>query len=164
MNSPEVKLFLSLQPSDLAKYPIWEFIIDNEADDVSVFPVTQLPVVKMTGRIAGTRVRLANGQWVWSTILNFDVNSPEKNEHLLQLRLERHEKWFDLARYWDLDYHANGPDALSQFLELSKDEIFPITYDLTPYVVRDRAPLVGKVPMEPRERLPDQQIIRLALP
>jgi hypothetical protein len=69
-----------------------------------------------------------------------------------------------LARYWDLDYEKNGPDALAQFLGLSKPEIFLISYDLTAYVTGEHSVLVGNVLMEPRLRLPEDEIIRLAVP
>jgi hypothetical protein len=164
MSEPNTKLFLSLQVSDLEKFPVWQFIIDHEADEVSVFPVMELPVAEMTGKVAGVRVRLANGQLVWSTILHFDARNSRKNEHLLTLRLERDGRWFELVRYWDLRYETGGPGALAEFLGLSREEIFPISYDLTPYAQGDHDALVGTVPSEPRERLSEDEIIRLAVP
>jgi hypothetical protein len=164
MNEPQTKFFHSLQVSDFERYPVWEFIIDHEADEVSAFPIAELPVADLTGRVVGTRVRLANGQLVWSTILHFDAKNSYRNEQLLKLRFERSGGWFDLARYWDLDYEKNGPDALAHFLGLSKPEIFLISYDLTAYVTGEHSVLVGNVLMEPRLRLPEDEIIRLAVP
>jgi hypothetical protein len=162
--STQTKPFLSLQVSDLRENPVWQNIIDNEADEVSVFPVTQLPVSSLTGRIVGSPVRLANGQAFWAIILYLDAKNPRKSEQFVVLRIEKDGHWFDLARYWDLDYSTNGPVALSHFLGLPIDEVFPIAYDVTNHVEGERAALMGFVESEPRERLSEDEIIRLAVP
>jgi len=61
--------------------------------------------------------------------------------------IEHAGKWFDLAR----------------FLGLAVDEIFPISFDLRPYVEGDPAVLQGSVLREPRERLSRDEIIAMAL-
>ena len=43
MSEQEIKLFPSLQISDLERHPVWESILDDEADEASVFPVVNLP-------------------------------------------------------------------------------------------------------------------------
>jgi hypothetical protein len=143
---------------------VWQNIIDNEADEVSVYPVTKLPVSSLTGRIVGSPVRLANGQSVWAIILYLDAKDPRKSEQFVVLRIEKDGHWFDLARYWDLDYSTNSPEALSRFLGLPIDEVFPIAYDVTNYVDGKRTALTGTVEREPRERLSEDEIIRLAVP
>jgi hypothetical protein len=163
MNS-DVKLFLSLQISDLEKHPVWEVIIDNEAEEVSVFPVADVPVLDLTGRIIGTTVRLANGQSVWAILSYLDTQDARKSELFLLLNLEKNGAWFALARYWDVDREERGPEAIARFLGLQVDEVFPIAYDVTKYAQGERSALVGVVPREPREKLPRDEIIRLAVP
>jgi hypothetical protein len=163
MTTPETKLFLSLQINDLERYPVWESVPDRQLD-ATVFPVTELPVSRLADRVVGTRVRLANGQDVWAILLYLDAKDAWKNEHLARLRVERNGHWFDLARYWDLDFSRNGPEALASFLGLSEDEVFPISYDVSKYVEGDPSALVGSFLKEPRQRLPEAEIIRLAVP
>lgn len=158
------KLFPLIQVSDLEKFPVWEDILDDEADDPSAFPVTQMPVSSLERRFVAARVKLANGNWLWAMIFNLDVASPRKTEQFIQLRIERHGEWFWLARYWDVDYERNGPKALAEFLGLSVDDVFPISYDVREYVEADSPVLAGHVPKEPQERLPTDEIIKMAVP
>jgi hypothetical protein len=158
------KPFPLIQVSDLEKFPVWEDILDDEADDPSAFPVTQMPVSSLERRFVAARVKLANGNLLWAMIFNLDVASPRKTDQFIQLRIERHGEWFWLARYWDVDYKRSGPKALATFLGLSVDEVFPITYDVREYVKVDSSALVGQVPKEPRERLPREEIIKMAVP
>src|SRR6202048_410696 len=115
MNS-DVKLFLSLQISDLEKHPVWEVIIDNEAEEVSVFPVADVPVLDLTGRIIGTTVRLANGQSVWAILSYLDTQDARKSELFLLLNLEKNGAWFALARNWDVDREGRGAEDIARFL------------------------------------------------
>jgi hypothetical protein len=163
MSAKEGRLFLSLQVPDLEEHAVWESILDDDADEVSVFPVTQLPVSDLTGKVVGTRVRLANGNLVWATILNLDSKNARMNEHFVVLRIEKNGQWFWLSRYWDVEYSRNGPEALSRFLGLSTEEVFPISYDVRDYSEGDPTALVGSLPKEPRERLPKDEIIRMAV-
>ena len=163
MNHKDAKTFPSLQVSDLEQNPIWEFIYED-SDEVSVFPVCELPVSTLSGRLVGTRVRLGNGNLVWAMIMYLDANRPHKNQHYITLLIENGNQWFTLSRYWDEDYSRNGPEALAQFLGLSIYEVFPIDYDVRDYVVGDPAALVGTVSMEPKERLSEEEIIRMAIP
>jgi hypothetical protein len=119
------KLFLSLQVSDLEKHPVWEVLIDNDAEEVTVFPVADVPVLDLTGKIIGTIVRLANGQPVWATLSYLDSRDPRKSELFLMLNLEKNGEWFALARYWDVDREERGPEALARFLSLGVEEVFP---------------------------------------
>jgi hypothetical protein len=163
MKEPEKRLFLSLQVPDLKAFPIWESIIDHEAD-VSVFPVKDFPVSSLLGRVVGTQVTLGNGNQAWAIIMNLDTTDARKNRHLVQLEIERDGKWFFLDRYWDVEYPRSGPDALAQFLGMAVDEVFPITYDVRQFVEGNPPALVGTITREPEERLSRDQIIRMAVP
>jgi hypothetical protein len=153
MSTQETRLFLSLQVPDFEKYPVWESVLDDEADEVSVSPVTVLLVPNLVSQIVGTWVQLANGGFVWATVLNWTRN-PRMNEHFVVVRVERNGQWFWLSRYWDIDYSRNGPEAVANFLGLSVDEVFPISYDVRNYADGDPTALVGSVLKEPGERLP----------
>jgi hypothetical protein len=163
MTEPLTRPFLSLQVSDLQRYPVWESVIDTEPD-VTVFPLTQLPVDSLSGRIVGTHVRLGCGQQTWSMILYTDTQDARKNEHFVQLDIERDGRWFFLSRYWDVDYERNGPQALAQFLGMELDDVFPIDWDVSQYAKGHPAALSGFILREPRERLPIDEIIRMAVP
>jgi hypothetical protein len=160
----KTKLLPLIQVSDLEQHPVWETILDDEADDPSDFPVDPLPVTNLDSRFVATRVRLANEKQVWAMLFNVDLTDSRKTEHLVQLRIENNGEWFWLARYWDSDFEQSGPDALAQFLGLSVDEVFPIQYDLTGLATGLPSVIKGQIPKEPRERLPRDEIIRMCVP
>ncbi len=99
VDTNESKLFTFIGISDLQQHPVWESILDDEADELSVFPVGLLPVADLEGRFMGTRVQLANGDLHWAMLFYLDANDTRKTEQFLSLRIERSGKWFDLARY-----------------------------------------------------------------
>jgi hypothetical protein len=158
------KPFEKIRLSDLETYPVWEDILDDEADEPSVFPVSVLPVDNLDSRFVGTRVTLANGSLLWAMLFGLYPTNARKTEQFLHLRVERGGQWFWLARYWDPDYHRNGPEALADFLALSVDEVFPIGYDVREYATGDPEVLQGQVPKEPRERLPTNERIKMLVP
>lgn len=164
MDTNESKPFTHIGISDLERHPVWESILDDEADELSVFPVRQVPVAHLEGRFVGTRVQLANGDLHWAMLFHLDANDPRKTEQFLSLRIERNGQWFDLARYWDVDYRRSGPEAVASFLGLPLEEIYPIRYDVREYSMGDPVALAGEVPKEPRERLPEHVIIKMAIP
>lgn len=98
MSRKNTKPFPKLQISDLEKHPIWETLVDDDADDPSVFPIDTLPVTHLTGRLVGTRVQLANGDRLWAMLFNLDLKDARKTDQLVQLRIERKGEWFWLAR------------------------------------------------------------------
>ncbi len=156
------KLFRLIQVSDLEQHPVWEMILDDEADeDPSVFPIDSLPVASLDSRCVATRVRLANGTQRWAMLHNVRLTDPRKTEHLMQLSMERDGEWFWLARYWDADAERNGPTALAKFLGLPVDEVFPIQYDLTGTVTGSPAVVSGQINREPTERLSQDEIIKI---
>jgi hypothetical protein len=158
------KLFPLIRVSDLEQHPVWKAILDDEADDPSVFPVHSLPVTNLDSCFVAIRVHLANGKQVWAMLFDVILTDSRKTEHLVQLRVEHNGAWFWLARYWDIDADRNGPEALAQFLGLSVDEVFPIHYDLTGLATGLPSAIKGQIPKEPRERLPKDEIIRMCVP
>ena len=131
--------------------------------ETSVRPITRVPVRTMTQRLVGAQVTLANRQLAWARVSNVSEHDARSTEHFITLSLEHAGEWFHLARYHDVDYAERGPEALAHFLGLRVDELFPISYDLRPYVVGNDAALVGRVLKEPRERLAKAELIAMAI-
>jgi hypothetical protein len=163
--SDRAKRIEELTADDLAKFPVWQFA--NEVEkiaDTAVRPIRAIPVKHLTGRLVGTQVRLANGADVWALIGNVDASNPRLTEHFLTLSVYRNGGWFTMARYHDFDSLERGPQALSTFLGIRIEEVFPIFYDISRFSHGESAALVGKIEREPREKLTRAQIIALAVP
>jgi len=154
----------SITVADLQNSPVWRFTGQDEPDERFVCAVRSLPVRDLRGKIVGTQVRLANGNHVWALIGNVDASNDRLTEHFLTLSIESGGKWFHLARYHDFNRAEHGPEALAHCLGLRVDEVFPISYDLRPYVEGDPITLCGIVQQEPRERLTRAELIAMAVP
>ena len=81
----------------------------------------------------------------------------------LWAQVEKRGRWFDLARYHDVDYARRGPEQLAQFLALPVSSIFPIEYDLSDLVSADPDLVKGTIPLEPQEKLSQDELTQLAL-
>ena len=162
--SDKPKLIQSLTVADLAADPVWQFTNRDRAGEMLVRAVKKIPVKSLTGKVIGAQVRLANGTQTWALIGNIDTGNRRLTEHFLTLSIERAGTWFALARYHDFDYMDRGPEALSDFLGLPVDQIFPISFDVQPYAQGDPAALTGSIGKEPRERLSRAEIIAMAVP
>ena len=154
----------SLTVADVASSPVWKYTNSDGKGELVVRAETKLPVKNLTGRLVGTQVRLANGMHTWALIGNVDANNPRLTEHFLTVSIERAGKWFALARYHDYDYADRGPDALSQFLGMPIDDIFPIVFDVRKYSLGNPAALTGSIGKAPREVLSRADIIAMAVP
>jgi hypothetical protein len=154
----------SLTPADLKAHPVWSFAVRRGSAEIHVRPVKTIPVSSLANRIVGTKVRLANQRLVWALIGNVQPADAKLTEHFLTLSVERDGGWFHLARHFDFDRPTRGPAALAGFLGHSVDEVFPILYDIRPFVKGQSAVLVGEMPAEPRERLTRAQVIALSVP
>lgn len=159
-----VKAVDSLTVADLQAFPVWQYASREGADETYVRPVKRTPVASLTGKVVGTQVALANGERIWALIGNVDTKNPRMTEHFLTLSVERKGQWFTLARYHDFDIAENGPGALSQFLGLAPDDVFPISYDIRSVAKGEDAALQGQVLKGPRERLSRSEIIAMAVP
>ncbi len=152
-------------PADFREYPIWRHMLEEEGksgrDDLMA-PVTQLPVYHLKNKVIGVQVRLANGQMIWARLSNVHIGYLRRTEQSLFCSLEKDGEWFNLARYFDPWYRRHGPEDLAKFLGLPVDEVFPISYDLRPYVFGNDPPVWGTITKEPRERLSREE--RHALP
>jgi hypothetical protein len=157
-----IKPVESLTVSDFQAHPLWEFLYDDEIGETMVRPVEKLPVESLEDEILGLDVRLGNGSWVWGSVGNFDVTDPRSTQHFLTLSIERNGEWFHLARYHDVGFPDEGPEALARFLGLHVDDVFPITVDVRPYVRGDPKALTAIVLKEPQEKLTRSELIELS--
>lgn len=156
-----VKQVDSLKVADLQAYPVWQYTNREGGDETFVRPVMRVPIANLAGKVIGTQVVLANGRRVWVLIGNVDPTNARLTEHFITLSVERDGRWFTLSRYHDFDYAENGPEALSRFLGLPIDDVFPIAYDIQEYAKGDAAALAGQIRKEPRERLSRAEIIAI---
>jgi hypothetical protein len=160
----KIKPVESLTVADLEASPVWQYMNSDGGSETRVRPVKKIPVKSLTGKIIGTRVLLANGLRVWALIGNVDATNPRFTEHFLTLSIGRGGKWFALARYHDHDFTVRGPDALSRFLGLEVDDVFPISVDVRQHALGNPAALAVNVPKEAREKLTRADIVALAVP
>jgi len=157
----------SLTPKDLEEFPVWEYDLDNEADDgrdeTWVRPVTKYPVKDLGNRIISATVTLRNGIRMLGCFSNIALGSLDSTREFLTVSLWHQGQWIDLARYFDADYERRGPQALSQQLGLTVDEVFPIFYDISEHAFGLETVLRGSIEAEPKRRLSEEERMTLVL-
>jgi hypothetical protein len=160
----DIKRVDQLTVADLVAHPVWQFTNREGADETFVRPVKRVPVSDLAGKVIGVQVTLAGGRRAWALVGNVNLKNVELTRHCITFSIERDGQWFMLARYHDFDYASKGPEALSRFLGLQTDEVFPIAYDIQAYSLGEAAVLSGLILKDPRERLTRAEIIALAVP
>jgi hypothetical protein len=97
MIEPKTRPITSFQVSDSEKHPVWQFAIDDEADDAAVRALKRLPVSTLRrGKLLERAVRFANGEYRWGTVCNLDARNPEMNAYFVTLTIELDRRWFHL--------------------------------------------------------------------
>ena len=163
MTSP-IKQVEDLTVSDIETWPIWEFTNAHEhISETVVRPVTRIPVTSMAGRLVATRVRSASGDLFLAQLGNIDLKDPRSTEQFLTISVIRNGQWFTMARYHDIESDKRGPSALALVLGMSVDDVFPISYDISEFCSGNPAVLVGTLHKEPREKLTEAELTRLAV-
>lgn len=157
------KAVTRLRPSDFKARPIWRFVHDDEPDETYVIPMNVRQVTQPSGRIIGSEVTLADGSRLWAMFGSVDRENPEATEQFITLSLFVEGRWFHLARYFDFDVKERGPKALAAVLKRPLAEVFPIHYDLRPFVRNAPPWLMGTIRASPRRRLTRSEIIALAV-
>lgn len=160
-----MKRLPDLSIRDLEKNPVWEFVHEEETDGaaISARPVMESPISHAQNRFIGTIVTLNNGSRYWATLGNIDLNNCKSTHHFLLISFVREGKWFNLARYHDFDYATRGPQGLADFLGLSIENVFPISYDISALAVGLPEVVAGRIPVETTEKLLQTELIALAL-
>src|SRR3989442_1698394 len=85
----EVRIPERIGPKLLAKYPVWEFLNDDEHSlgDTAMQPVSNLPSRHFDGRIFGTIVTLADGSRYPATISGLKFGPKKYWNHFRLLTL-----------------------------------------------------------------------------
>jgi hypothetical protein len=152
-----------LTPDDFEAHPVWEFLPETQdRDETWLSPVRKLPVDDLGGCLIGTNLRLASGQTVPAFLGNVSPQHIRKTQQFITVTVFRPDgQRFDLARYFDVDYHERGPAALAAFLGVSESEIFPISYDISESVTGLPETVSGTIPKDPQERLSMDEMMKL---
>ena len=161
----DAKSFGELTVEDLRRFPVWESDLANEGqpgrDETWVKPVKRLPVKSMANRVVGTMLRLANGSTLFGLLGNVSLNHVRKTRQFIDVTFFHGKRAFYFSH---ADYPVikkTGAAALSRFLSLQEEEIFPLTYDLTGIAVGLDEVVRGTVHARPPEELNEAQ--RMAL-
>jgi hypothetical protein len=153
-----------LTEQDFVSHPLWRYLNDDSLGELIVESVDEWPVPDLSGFVVGASVILKSGKICTAVFSNVDVSSSERNSHFLALSIWNNRRRFHLARYHDRAQEKFGPQALANLLGLSVDDVFPIKYDLTQFVLNANASvLINEVPLEPKNRLTRREIISLAV-
>lgn len=151
---------------ELLQYGVWTFDVDEESyvpeqDESWVIPVLHIPVTDFSNCIAVTKLKLNNNNYIIGILGNIQLLNFKKNNYIICLSIYNNKSWFYLNRYFDVAYDVFGPKQLAEFLSLSINEVFPITYDISSLAVGDQRVLKGMIPSEPEIRLTKDEIRRL---
>jgi hypothetical protein len=159
------KIIWRLTVQDFLNHPVWRFenIDGKHQDDRRVRPVLNLPTRSLTGCLVGTQVQLADGSNRWAVLSNITVTNPRKSKHFLTAWIENQGKWFELARYFDVDYTRRGAQQVAVFMNKLVDDVFPISYDISLLAEGDVDALAGRIEKESKEQLTGDEIIALTL-
>lgn len=103
-----------LQIADFSESRVWQYTNSDRRGELAVRPVKRVPVKNLSNKLVGAQVVLANGAAVWAIIGNVDASNPRSTEHFLTLSIEREGKWFELARYHDVDFEKRGAAAVGE--------------------------------------------------
>jgi hypothetical protein len=150
-----------LTPLHFQKCPVWTFLNNDARGETMVKPLSKLPVRDLDGCLIGTQVTLANGQKVDALIGNIKSRDAKRTQLAITVALFKGAQKFDLDRRFDPDYSRCGPAALSRFLNLTVNEVFPISYDLTEFSEGTIEALKGKIENAPKLVLEPEQLLEL---
>ena len=151
----------NLAPHHFRKCPVWTFLNNDERGETLVKPLSKLPVRDLDGCLIGTQVTLVNGQRVDALMGNVESRDAKRTKLVISVTLFKGTEKFHLARCFDPDYDRCGPVALSQFLNLPVNEVFPISYDLTEYSEGTVDALKGTIENAPKLVLEPEQLLEL---
>jgi hypothetical protein len=151
--------------TDLRLFPVWRYTGSDSPTETAVCPVKRLPAKSLAASLVGVDVTLACGKTLLALVGNVDVSNPRLTRLFMTLSIYRDDgAVFHLARYHDYDIAERGPDQLARFLNMKREQVFPIAWDVSRFADGDPGALRGVVEVEPRERLTRSEIIALAVP
>ncbi len=147
----------------MRQHPVWEFCNDDELGELMMSPVKTLPISDAGNRLISGEFRLADGSGIFGYLGNLSLTKPETNPHFLILSLFVGKKVQDLARYHDFNFSTRGPSWLAKQLGKKKEDVFPISYDLSNVAAGKPNCVRGVILEEPLEKLSRNQIIQMAV-
>src|SRR5262249_1863196 len=124
--------------------------------------VADLPVTSLANRVVAVTLRFGDRE-VFGLLGNVDLNDVRVTREFATLAVCRDGSWFQLMRYFDPGYDRHGPDQLAQFLGLSRDEVFPIRYDISGVALGHPEVVKGTIGDEPDVRLTDAERMEMIL-
>ncbi len=127
------------------------------------YPDKKLPCRTLDNRLVGTVVKLADGSRALASLGNLDVKDRLSTQHFTTLAIEVDGEWVHLARYHDIDFDTRGSKQFAKKLGKSIDEIFPISFDVREYVADSPTWLRGTIEADPKEKLNDNELVKLSL-
>lgn len=132
-----IKLVQDLEEADYRAFPVWEFCaLDDRLDDeMSVRPVEVVPVDDLDGRFIGCKFMLKDGSSVFGVISNIDPFDALFTSHYVTISIFVNEKLVHLSRYHDVDSEHNTAEVFSKSLGKSVEQVFPILYDISDYLI-----------------------------
>jgi len=131
----------SLTPENFLTTPVWQHVIDFGASEL-IEPAPQ-PIYTLDLRIIGGVAKRPGGKDIYIAISGLDARRPEKNAHFASFSIWWNSQWFHLARYFDADFEKKSPVAFCRQYNLTVNDIFPINYDFSHFVM-DPAAAVAK--------------------
>lgn len=154
------KSFSDITLNDIKRYPIWEYIYDDELypDETWIRPVKHIPVKSLDNCIIGLQVKIANGEYFWAILEQIDLQDSRMTQQFLSINIYFHSKWIPLARYFDLNFDRFGPRQVAECLGLPIDDVFPIDYDFSHLVDCLDCITKGQILKEPTERLSHEDL------
>lgn len=159
----EIRTPSKIGPKVLAKHPVWEFLNDDEhaTDDTAMRPIEKLPVDGFDGRLFGTTVTLADHSRFSAAISELGFGPKKYRHHFRSLTIFARGRRFHLAKYFQLWYDSEGPDALAAFLKKKRKDVFPISYDLSHLAVGPADVVRGVFEAEISDPIPRDQLMKI---
>ena len=159
------KAVTRLDVKDFQNHPVWKYLWgeSDKKGDTLVEPAQPLPVKRLSSQyVVCTPVRLANGSQFWAMIENITTNNPQSTAHFIVLCVVKDGRRIFLGRYFDPWYDDMSPENFAKSLGMNVDDVFPISYDVQPYVEEQSPSHTGLIPKEPSERLSDDELMALS--
>jgi len=151
-----------LSIADMERHPVWKFSNDDH-HDTSVYPLNEYPVINTGGVLFTTQIRFANEKLFWAIIGNVHSENVLATEQFLALSIVHNDKKLPLARYFDPTFARLGPESFAKLLNYSVDDVFPISYDISKYVIAPEEITKGKILKEPKQRLSKDELMKMVL-
>lgn len=165
-STPNRKPINELTVADLKRHPVWRFLLSRESslDETWVSPVKSLPVSDLANRVVGTHAHMACGSPIFCLLGSVSLRDPKRTQQFIGLTVFRDDgERFHLARYFDVDYADQGPEALAEFLGRTVEEVFPISYDMGSVARGHNEVTKGLIPAEPLTRLTGKERMELVI-